>query len=286
MSFLNNPAYRDKWFIILFVPFANTLNYFLSYTFDRPIERIILTYAIDTVQGYLVVLLIRSTILLLDRKIGYFQNLTYRLTVQILATSFVGLLFIALTTELVVWIAQAPPIPFRFYTHIMPIFFIWILVINGVYVALYFYHHLLGYQAKIKLLEQAQIITNTASETVPATHEASNIIVSVGKQQILLNWADIACFYVEDELSLVLSQDGKKYIVNHPLEKIEEMIDSHHFFRANRQIIIHKTMVSKIIKQENGKLSIVLKPLKDIPSPISISRTKAPAFKKWIAVER
>ncbi len=281
-SFLNNPTYHDKWFILFFIPFANTINYLLSYSFEKPLSRILLTYIIDTIQGYLVLLIIREIILLLDRKIGYFSNLAYRLTIQVATTSLFGLLFIIISTEFVAFIAQAPPIPLRFYTHIMPIFFIWILTINGVYVALYFYHHSLGYQEKIKLLEKAQFVSDTSNKDKIKENNETRLSVNIGKQQVFLNWEDIACFYVENELLLALNKEGKKYIIQQSLEKIEQMMDSGLFYRANRQIIINRDVVSRIVRQENGKLSIILIPIKDIPSPINISRTKAPAFKKWM----
>jgi DNA-binding LytR/AlgR family response regulator len=303
MPLFQNHTYKDKWFIILLVPFANTINYLLTYSFPKPILRFLLTYGIDTVQGYIAVLIIRYIIILLDKKIGYFQNIGYRLTIQILLTSTAGLLSIALATELVNFIATNKPLPISFYTHNMPIFFIWMLVINGLYVGLYFYHHLLGYQQKIKELEQVQIIKNSmADDTVDnivanivdnvanipvnipykENIKPNNIIVSLGQQQVILSWKDIACFYVEDELSLVLTVEGKKYIVNNSLEKIENLVDTHLFFRANRQIIIHKQVIQQINKDENRKLTVFLKPIKDIPTPLTISRIKAPDFKKWL----
>ncbi len=287
MPLFQNHTYKDKWFIILLVPFANTINYLLTYSFPKPILRFLLTYSIDTVQGYIAVLIIRYIILLLDKKIGYFQNIGYRLTIQILLTSTAGLLSIALATELVNFIATNKPLPISFYTHNMPIFFIWMLVINGLYVGLYFYHHLLGYQQKIRELEQVQIIKNDIA-AIPANippqenPKPANMIVNLGQQQVILSWKEIACFYVEDELSLVLTVEGKKYIVNHSLEKIENLLDTHLFFRANRQIIIHRQVIQQINKEENRKLSVFLKPIKDIPTPLTISRIKAPDFKKWV----
>jgi DNA-binding LytR/AlgR family response regulator len=294
MSFFNHPTYHDKWFILLFVPFANTINYFLTYTFPKPLDRFLLTYSIDTIQGFLSVLIIRSIIIYLDKKIGYFQNIAYRLVIQIFSTSFFGLLFTSVTTEIICYWDKGTFLPWSFYTLAIPIIFIWILVVNGVYTGLYFYHHLIGYQEKIKQLEQVQIITpshkekaeteNTNSSQNSHFQEQNHLIVGIGKQQVVLDWKDIACFYVEDELTLTLTYSNKKYILNHSLEKLEEFIPKQLFFRANRQVIIHKEAVQKVIKEENGKLLLIPREIKDIPNAIGISRTKAPAFKKWLGM--
>jgi len=55
------------------------------------------------------------------------------------------------------------------------------------------------------------------------------------------------------------------------------------FFRANRQIIIHKDAVDLIEKVENGKLRILLKTSieNDTIAEINISRYKRKAFIDW-----
>jgi DNA-binding LytR/AlgR family response regulator len=55
------------------------------------------------------------------------------------------------------------------------------------------------------------------------------------------------------------------------------------FFRANRQIIIHKDAVGQIEKIENGKLRIRLKvsTVNDTIAEIMISRYKRKAFIDW-----
>jgi hypothetical protein len=238
----------------------------------------LLTYGIDTISGYLTLFIIRSIILWLDKRVGYFQNIFYRLVLQILLTTAGTMLFTIVSTEGVNFFFNDKPVPFVFYWLVLPIIFIWVLVINGVYVGLYFYYHLLGYQLKIKELEQASIELSS-----PKSAPSTSITATVGKHQVWLEGKDIVCFYVEDELTLALTYEGKKYIVNQSLEKLEASLDSTLFYRANRQVIVQRHAISQISKEENGKLTLALKPVKDAPSPINISRTKAPDFKKWVA---
>ena len=67
------------------------------------------------------------------------------------------------------------------------------------------------------------------------------------------------------------------------MNELEEKINDQLFFRANRQIIIHKDAIDQIEKIENGKLHIRLKTSieNDAIAEINISRYKRKAFMYW-----
>jgi len=67
------------------------------------------------------------------------------------------------------------------------------------------------------------------------------------------------------------------------LNELEDKINDQLFFRANRQIIIHKDAIDQIEKIENGKLRIRLKTSikSDAIAEINISRYKRKALMNW-----
>ena len=90
---------------------------------------------------------------------------------------------------------------------------------------------------------------------------------------------DIACFY-RDNLNYLINFRGEKFILDFTtLDEIEELLDPNYFFRANRQCIVHINSISRIIPQDNQKLTIQL--IDPIKMQQDISREKAPGFKKW-----
>ena len=91
---------------------------------------------------------------------------------------------------------------------------------------------------------------------------------------------DIAVFE-KNNINYIYTFNGEKYIYDFStLEEIEELLDSKHFFRANRQMIINIDAVHSVKPHGNQKLAVQLKaPLK---LEVDISREKAPLFRKWI----
>jgi len=98
-----------------------------------------------------------------------------------------------------------------------------------------------------------------------------------------LTYENIACFYSENKIVYTVQNDGSTITTDFTLNELEEKINDQLFFRANRQIIIHKDTVDLIEKIENGKLRIRLKAFikNDAIAEVNISRYKRKAFMNW-----
>lgn len=111
----------------------------------------------------------------------------------------------------------------------------------------------------------------------------AEIIIESGAKITKLTYENIACFYSENKIVFTVQNDGTTINTDFTLNELEEIINDQLFFRANRQIIIHKDTVDLIEKIENGKLRIRLKNFikNDAISEINISRYKRKAFMDW-----
>lgn len=111
----------------------------------------------------------------------------------------------------------------------------------------------------------------------------AEITLNSGTKIKKLTYENIACFYSENKIVYTVKNDGTSIITNFTLNELEEKINDQLFFRANRQIIIHKNAVDQIEKIENGKLHIQLKTAikNDTIAEINISRYKRKAFMNW-----
>ncbi len=111
----------------------------------------------------------------------------------------------------------------------------------------------------------------------------AEITIDSGVKIKKLTYENIACFYSENKIVYTLQNDGTTINTDFTLNELEEKINDQLFFRANRQIIIHKDTVDLIEKIENGKLRIRLKAFikKDTIAEINISRYKRKAFMDW-----
>lgn len=91
---------------------------------------------------------------------------------------------------------------------------------------------------------------------------------------------DISYVYVENTITYVVRNDGKKFTAGNSLDQIYTSLDQKIFFRANRQIIVAIYAIDKIIKYGNSALKIEMKPISEID--IIIGKNKTSIFKQWL----
>ena len=109
--------------------------------------------------------------------------------------------------------------------------------------------------------------------------------VKSGKQELFLNYGDIAGFNVDGDYIVCYTIDGKKFLLDQSMDKLEKFLPTSSFFRLNRQTLIHRQIVSGFEKDVNGKLNILIKSHSSISSPLNVSRTRASSFKTWFQAE-
>lgn len=250
---------------LICIPFISAINYYLTYSNIQLGGFLLLTFSIDTAQGYLAWLLVRKFIFFLDSKWPYTTHGARRISVQVIGSMVIGLTVIALTTELVSWIAKGKPALPSFYSIDLFIIGIWFFVINGIYIGLYYYN-----------LWRQTISQERESKNVPEGLLAKN-----GKQELLITYDELLGITVDHEYVVAYLQNKKKYYLDQSLDKLEKTLPPHEFFRLNRQTIIHRQVVSGFKREENGKINVLLKPTDFLPTEIMVSRIKAPAFKVW-----
>jgi two-component system LytT family response regulator len=101
-----------------------------------------------------------------------------------------------------------------------------------------------------------------------------------GTRLVPCNIDQVAYFYAEDKLVYVQLFDGKKYIWDESLDKLEQQLDPTLMFRAGRQLLISRNAIESIHNYFNGKLKLTLKPA--ISMEVTVSREKAGDFKNWL----
>lgn len=262
--------YNDIPFFIAAIPFINALNYYLTYNNISFNGYTLLTFIIDTIDGYLAWWALRSVVVYLDKKMPYAANPLKRILLQLFFTSVAGLSVIILLTELANRIVKDTPVPAGFYRYDIFIFLIWFFVLNGIYVGLHYYHAMK--QMEKLRLEDKRIRT----EGFP---------VKDGRQSFIAVFDTITGFFTDGDYTALVLEETKKYLLDRSLNQIEPSLPGELFFRLNRQIIIHRNAVKGFTKIENGKLNIILSPSIHFPEQVQVSRTKAPAFKNWFQPE-
>jgi hypothetical protein len=265
-SNLSNPYRPDIKLFIILIPFISAINYYLTYSGVRLNYFLLITFIIDTVEGYAAWWAVREFILWLDRKLPYEKDFAIRIVVQLLGTMIIGLTIISLLTEIVSRIAKGKPAALNFYTTDLFIIGIWFFFINGVYIGLYYYN--LWRTLEADRAREKQLREN-------------GLMVRNGKQELKLEFNEISGFSVTEEYVMANHINRKKYYLDQSLDKIEKRLPSNTFFRVNRKFILHRQSINGFRRAEGGKIIVLLNSIDSFPSEIAISRLKAPAFKAW-----
>ena len=108
----------------------------------------------------------------------------------------------------------------------------------------------------------------------------NRFLVKQGQRLVSIEASDIAYFFAEGRLCFFKTWSKAKYIVDYTLDELEEMLDPHQFYRANRGFILHVKSIAQIHTHFNGKLLVELEPATE--KEVVISREKASEFKEWL----
>lgn len=270
-DFSISQKYRpDVLIFLVLIPLISAFNYYLTYSNIQWNSFLFLTFFIDTTQGYLAWLIVRKIIFWLDRIMPFGPKPTKRILIQLAITTFAGLSFIILTTEMVSWIAKGRPAISEFYTMDVFIIGIWFLVINGIYIGLFYYH----------------TIQEIQQEKTQIQREFMGIQVKSGNQELLISGFDIAALKIEEEYVLLFTILGKKYFLDESLDYWEKNLPESEFFRLNRQTIIHRQILIGFKKFDHGKLEAQIDSKYNFNLELGISRAKAPSFRSWFMPNR
>ncbi|TSJ47811.1 LytR/AlgR family response regulator transcription factor [Fluviicola chungangensis] len=94
-------------------------------------------------------------------------------------------------------------------------------------------------------------------------------------------FSDIGMIFIANQVVYLQTFANKKYVLHKTLEELEQTLDRQ-FFRVNRTAIINKKLVQEVGKLLTRKLLIQLPPDFKTDLKLTVSKTKAPAFLKWM----
>lgn len=107
--------------------------------------------------------------------------------------------------------------------------------------------------------------------------------VKIGDKIRLFEVEDIPCFFSREKGSFICTNEGKHYLVDYPLDRIESMVDPTHYFRINRKHMVRINAIEKVMQYTNSRLKVVLQGKFD--EDLIVAREKVKAFKAWLEGE-
>ena len=105
-------------------------------------------------------------------------------------------------------------------------------------------------------------------------------MVKVGEHIKSISVEDINHFVSQEKATFAHTTDSRRYILDHTLDQLTEMLDPKQFFRINRQFIISIHGFTDIISYSNSRLKLNLK--NDNTMDAIVSRERVQDFKDWL----
>lgn len=136
----------------------------------------------------------------------------------------------------------------------------------------------------VELLEENHPIKDPQIE-IPTKDKNERLILKVGNRTFFIGFNEIAFLYSTNKITNIVTVESKQYVHDLSLDSLSVFLPDEMFYRANRQFIVTRNVVSQITPEQNGKLKIQLNVSNGFPNLISVSRLKAAAFREWLKKE-
>jgi DNA-binding LytR/AlgR family response regulator len=102
----------------------------------------------------------------------------------------------------------------------------------------------------------------------------------LGQKMYFVPVENISHFSADNKVVQLITKDGGKYIINHSIERLEELCDPKQFFRINRKTMLHIDSIQMVKPYDNNRLQVGI--TANIPSEeLIVSREKVSMFKTW-----
>ena len=105
-------------------------------------------------------------------------------------------------------------------------------------------------------------------------------VATLGDKILQIPVEDIAYFFADGDTVFVMTEQGKKYIINFTLEQLTQVLNPMLFFRITRKYIAKISAIKEINKYFNSRLLLTLQP--PTSDEVLVSRAKVSEFLKWV----
>jgi DNA-binding LytR/AlgR family response regulator len=105
-------------------------------------------------------------------------------------------------------------------------------------------------------------------------------ISKIGSTIKIFDYQEVIYFFSQEKITFAMLENSKRYPIDYPLDKLENMLSKEQFFRANRQVLLQKKAIQGIQTHTKSRLLLSLTPTHY--ENIIISTEKANDLKQWL----
>ena len=112
------------------------------------------------------------------------------------------------------------------------------------------------------------------------TNYKERFVIKIGEHIKTVPVNQVLYFMSLQKVTYLIAADGKRYIIDFTLDKVEEMLDPKRFYRINRKMIIHDQAIEDIVAYSNSRLKLFLSHCDNQDS--IVARERVSDFKEWL----
>ncbi len=102
---------------------------------------------------------------------------------------------------------------------------------------------------------------------IPEKKHDERLILKVGNRTFFIGFNEIAFLYSSNKITYIVTHESKQYIHDHSLDTLGGILPAEMFYRANRQFIVTRSVISEIKPDKDGKLNVLLSLSNGFPEP-------------------
>ncbi len=145
-------------------------------------------------------------------------------------------------------------------------------------------NHVSGALKKYQTFNSAPHNANSFTQIINAFQQQAQykerFVVKVGSHIRMVQNTEIAYFYSLDKATYLATNDGKNYLIDYTLDKLQPILNPAIFYRINRKHIIALHAISELVSL--GPLRLKVKLHTHVSDEMLVSRDRIKAFKQWL----
>ncbi|WP_442266397.1 LytR/AlgR family response regulator transcription factor [Tenacibaculum sp. ZS6-P6] len=128
------------------------------------------------------------------------------------------------------------------------------------------------------LFKKTEVVSNVAKDLIKRKFK-DRFLVKLGNHIHSVKTDEISLFYAEGRTVYLVTNSGKKYILDFKLEDLVKILNPKNFFRVNRTFIVGINPIKDVLVYSNSRLKITTS--FQLEKEIIVSREKVSLFKNW-----
>ncbi|NND94626.1 MAG: response regulator transcription factor [Flavobacteriales bacterium] len=138
--------------------------------------------------------------------------------------------------------------------------------------------------AKLKAMTQvpklADLMALAAQLNTGKKVSRSRFMVKIGSKLRSITIEEVAMFYSENKGTYIQTKEGRNYLIDSALEKLEDEVDDSLFFRISRKYMVNIDSVEEMVLWSNSRLKLKIQGSTD--EEIVVARERTKDFKSWM----